>query len=414
MTHPASIATWAISAATIAAILLRPGRIAEWSWAIAGAALLVVSGLLSAPSAAAAAADGLPVYLFLAGMLTLSEIARVTGVFEWLAGVLVPMARRRPGRVFAGVYLTGIIVTALLSNDGTILLLTPAVLAVTRKAQLPRLPYLYACAFVANAASFILPISNPANLVVFRRLPAAGSWLVTFLAPSLAALVVTFAALRYAERRAIGQTFEPSFDASPITRSGTAALAAVCVSAALVVVAAAFGWPVGPAAFALGLVSLLVVAMADGRVPKRVLKETHWSIVPLVAGLFVIVQALDGTGALEYARTFFRYAGSLSHLCGNLVAGAVVTLGDNVLNNLPAGVLVRYSLHDHAIASHVANAALVGIDLGPNLSLTGSLATLLWLMTLRRDGIEVTPWQFLRVGAFVTVPSLLAALALVR
>ncbi len=203
MTHAAAVAVWIISAATIAAILLRPGRVSEFVWASAGAAVLVVSGLLPVSSAVHAAADGLGVYQFLAGMLVLSELARVTGVFDWVAAALLPRAAGSGARVFAGVYLVGVAVTALLSNDGTILLLTPAVLALTRRAKLAPIPFAYASAFVSNAASFILPISNPANLVVFRQLPTVGPWLRAFALPSLVALVCTYLVVRYMQRTQI-------------------------------------------------------------------------------------------------------------------------------------------------------------------------------------------------------------------
>lgn len=316
--------------------------------------------------------------------------------------------------MFAGVYVAGIVVTALLSNDGTILLLTPAVLALTRHARISPLPLAYASAFVSNAASFTLPFSNPANLVVFRQLPTIGPWLHAFALPSLAALACTYLVLRYTQREHIESRFHDGAPGVLLSRAGSTALIAVSVSAALIVVAAALGKPVGTTAFVLALLSVVAVTLRDGSIPRRVVAETHWSIVPLVAGLFVIVQALDRTGVLEFARGFFRHAAALPAIPGNFLAGSVIMAADNVLNNLPARVIVRYSLADHGIGSHIANSALIGIDLGPNLSLTGSLATFLWLMTLRRDGIEVTPWQFMRIGALVTIPSLAIALLCVR
>src|SRR6185437_4312993 len=95
------------------------------------------------------------------------------------------------------------------------------------------------------------------------------------------------------------------------------------------------------------------------------------------------------TGALEAARSMLRHASGLPPVLGRLYAGGVVTVADAVINNLPAGVIARYALRGPGISPHVAHAVLVGVDLGPNLSLSASLATLLWLMMLRRDGIEV-------------------------
>lgn len=414
MPAPSHIAIWAIAALTIAAILVRPFRVPEWCWAVAGAAALVASGLLPGASALHAAWDGMDVYLFLAGMLALSELARIEGLFDWLASRIVPAARGSTRLLFAWVYLAGIAITALLSNDGTILLLTPAVLAVVRGAGVTPLPFLFACAFVANAASFILPISNPANLVLFPTLPTLGPWFAAFGLPSLAAVALTYAALHMLFGRGLASGHESGVPQYALSPTGKLTAAVVAGSAGAILVCAAIGWPVGRAAFLLGGASLLVVALADSNSPRAVLRETPWTIVPLVAGLFVVVAALDRSGVLQLARDFFRYAGTLSPGSGKLLAGAAVAVADNALNNLPVGVILRYSVHAAAVAPFVSHAALIAVDLGPNLSLTGSLATLLWLITLRRENIEVTPLQFLKIGVVVTLPALAAALVAVR
>ncbi len=413
MSQPHSLAIWIVSAATIAAILLRPARIGEWVWAVFGAAILVAAGLLPLSAAGTAARDGVDVYLFLGGMLALAELGRVHGVFEWLSALLMPMARGKGSRVFICAFAGAIVVTALLSNDGTILLLTPALAAATRRAQIPALPLLFACAFVANAASFVLPISNPANLVVFRTLPTLGPWFSAFGLPSLAALLVTFAVLRGLFRTEIDRDCARDDEPPRLDRAGAAAGCAIAISVAIIVATAATGFSVGIAAFVTGALSIIAVSLFARATPARVLRAAPWSIVPLVAGLFVIVQALDRSGILMLARRFFVAAGTLAPLSGNLLTGFALAAADNVFNNLPVGVITRYALRDH-VAPHVVHAALVGVDLGPNLSVTGSLATILWLMTLRREGIHVSAWQFLRIGALVCLPSLAIALALVR
>jgi arsenical pump membrane protein len=414
VSHASAVITWAISAATIAAILLRPFAIGEWIWAVAGAALLVIVRLVPARAAGGAALDGLDVYLFLGGMLMLSELARVMGLFETLGDLLLRSARGGGLRLFAAVHLAGIAVTALLSNDGTILLLTPAVLALTRRAQIAPLPFLYACAFVSNAASFVFPISNPANLVVFRRLPALTPWLATFAVPSVVALLCTFAILYVVLHRAVPRRFAFDGQAVGLSRISRVAAIAVCTSALIIVACAGFDFYVGRATFVLGVISVALVALMQRNVASRIMRETPWSIIPLVAALFVIVAAIDRTGALAYTRGFLAAAAAMPVALGNLLTGFAVMFADNLLNNLPAGVLVRYSLANHTLGSHIAGAALVGVDLGPNLSLAGSLATLLWLLLLRREGINVTGMQFLRLGILVTLPTMALTLTCVR
>ena len=137
-------------------------------------------------------------------MMLIAEVARQEGVFDWLAALAVAHARGSPQRLFALVYAVGTVVTVLLSNDATAVVLTPAVYAATRAAGATPLPYLFVCAFIANAASFVLPISNPANLVVFAgRMPHLAAWLGQFGLPSVIAIAVTYLALRLMQRRAL-------------------------------------------------------------------------------------------------------------------------------------------------------------------------------------------------------------------
>jgi arsenical pump membrane protein len=316
--------------------------------------------------------------------------------------------------LFAGFFGISVAITVLLSNDGTIVLLTPAAIALASATRLRIMPLAFTVAFVANAASFVLPISNPANLVVFAKLPQLAEWLAVFAVPSAAAIVCTYAILRAMYANDLRPSYGIGQRAAPLTGNQRVTAAVVAVSLAAIVVAAGLGWPVGYVAVAAAAFSIAVVTVLDRAAAAAALRDAPWSIVPLVAGLFVIVRALDSTGALEHARTLLRNASSMPPILGRLYAGGVTTLADAFINNLPAGVIARYAVHGQDISTHIARAVLVGIDLGPNLSLTGSLATLLWLMLLRREGIDVSGRHFLTLGALVTIPSLALALIALR
>jgi arsenical pump membrane protein len=134
---------------------------------VLGAAILVALGLMPWAGALGAAGRGGDVYLFLIGMMLLAELARREGLFDTLAALAVHRAQGSATRLFGLTYVVGTVVTIFLSNDATAIVLTPAVYAATRAAKVQPLPYLFICAFIANAASFALPISNPANLVLF-------------------------------------------------------------------------------------------------------------------------------------------------------------------------------------------------------------------------------------------------------
>src|SRR5205814_5360281 len=135
--------------------------------------------------------------------MLIAELAQCEGLFDYLAALAVEHARGSPQRLFLQVYLVGTAVTVVLSNDATAIVLTPAVYAATRAAGAAPLPYLFVCAFVANAASFVLPISIPANLVVFgERMPHLSAWLAEFGLPSIVSIAVTYVVLRLTQHRA--------------------------------------------------------------------------------------------------------------------------------------------------------------------------------------------------------------------
>jgi arsenical pump membrane protein len=116
---PAHLAAWAIAALATAAVILRPGRWPEAVWAVTGALLLVAAQLLPWREALHAVGKGLDVYLFLAGMMLISELARREGLFDFLAARAVQHARGSAPRLFVGVYAIGVVVTVFMSNDAT-------------------------------------------------------------------------------------------------------------------------------------------------------------------------------------------------------------------------------------------------------------------------------------------------------
>src|SRR5437868_11280142 len=201
----ASILSGSIVALATAGVMIRPFRLPEAIWAVAGAVALVVCGLLPWGDALNGMRKGTDVYLFLIGMMLIAELARHEGLFDYLAAFAVEHARGSPQRLFLLIYLVGTLVTTLLSNDATAIVLTPAVYAATRAAGASPLPYLFVCAFIANAASFVLPISNPANLVVFgAHMPPLPAWLALFALPSIASIGATYVALHLSLRNALG------------------------------------------------------------------------------------------------------------------------------------------------------------------------------------------------------------------
>lgn len=413
--HLANLAIWPITIASIVLVLLRPRRIPEYIWATAGALLLVLTRLVPWRQALGSVREGTNVYLFLTGMMVLSEVARLHGVFDWLAEHAMEQARGSRLRLFTLVYGVGTAVTALLSNDATAVVLTPAVLAVVRRGRMSPMPYLFACAFTANAASFVLPISNPANLVVFDgHLPSLALWLRTFLLPAVVAIVGTFALLYWHNRKALAGTVDDGTRPVRLNAKGRIAALGILFSALFLLLISAAGRPLGPPTCAAALLVLLVVSAKDFRSMVRAVREISWGVLPLVASLFVLVEALNDAGAKPLTVAALHSIAGWPPVAGAAAAALGTGLAANILNNLPVGLIGAGAVQAAGASSLLHAAVLLGIDLGPNLSVSGSLATVLWLIALRREKIEVSAGRFLRAGLFVMPPVLLlAVLALV-
>lgn len=411
--HFHSLVIWLISLASIICMLVRPRGIPEYVWICSGAGLLVITRLLSPVAALSAVLKGVDIYLFLFGMMVLAELARDEGVFDWIADLAMRHAGGSSARLFLLIYLTGTVVTALLSNDATAVVLTPAVLATVRRAQVSPKPYLFICAFIANAASFLLPISNPANLVIYgRQLPPLAAWVKIFFAPSLIAIIVTYFLLRALSRSDLQKYYEPRSSPVELTGRGRLAVAGLVLSAIALIVRSAYGADLGlPTAMA-GVATLMFVAVKDRAAPMKVAKEVTWSVLFLVAGLFVIVEAMSQAGLLQSAVEGIGWLVPKPHAAADLSSAFGVAIISNLMNNLPVALASGAALQHLGNLPSMSYAVLLGVDIGPNLSVTGSLATILWLIALRREGIEISATEFLKAGIVIMPVSLLLSVLL--
>jgi arsenical pump membrane protein len=406
-------ATWAIAGLATAGVITRPFAWPEFVWAATGAVLLVALGQLTPAEAWAGAARGTDVYLFLVGMMLLAELARQEGLFDWLAAHAAALANGSARHLFTLIFAIGTVVTVFLSNDATAVVLTPAVAAVLRSAKAREpLPYLLICAFVANAASFVLPISNPANLVIYgNHMPALLQWLPTFALPSALSIAVTYAALRWTQRDKLREILAGNIEIPVLSIAGRLALLGLCATALLLLVSSGLGWQLGAPTFLAGSATTMLVLTRSANGPMAVAKHISWGVLPLVAGLFVLVAGLVKTGITQDLAAPLHHLIHQSATLAAWAAGAAIAIGCNLVNNLPAGLVAARVVAASPVPGHVRSAVLIGVDLGPNLSVTGSLATILWLTALRREGHSISAWTFLKLGAFVMPPALLLAIA---
>jgi arsenical pump membrane protein len=402
-----------VVALSIGGVLLRPFGSPEAVWAVGGAVVLVVCGVLPVRDALHGVAEGTDVYLFLTGMMLLSELARREKFFEWLAAHVARRADGSGAKLFFLVYAMGTVVTVFLSNDATAVVLTPAVAAVTRAAGAKNpVPFLLICAMVANAASFVLPISNPANLVIYgAHMPPLLAWLPRYGLASAAAVVVTFLLLRWSQRRALAAEVIGRGEVPGLTRGGAISAGGIFATAVVLLAVSGLGLSLGLPTFLAGFLTACAVLAAARKSPWGVVKDISWGVLPLVAGLFVLVAGLDEAGVTAALSAALRQAAQAAPGATVWASGLILGFGCNLVNNLPAGLVAGHAVQAAGVGAQVQAAVLVGVDLGPNLAVTGSLATILWLAALRRENLSVTAWTFLKLGAVVMPVTLVCALA---
>lgn len=404
---------WLIALVSIFLIIIRPFKIAEFYWALAGGCMLLLLRLITPAEAISGIGKGLDVYLFLTGMMLLAEIAKEEKLFDWLAALAVTSSKSSSLKLFGLIYLVGILTTVFLSNDATAVVLTPAVFAAVKAAKVKNpIPYLLICAFVANAASFVLPISNPANIVIYgKKLPPLVLWLRLYLIPSVVSVIVTYVCLYYNQRKQLKEKIESHIIIPRLSAEAKLAGWGILLSAIILLSCSALGLELGMPTFITGIGILLLITMRKGLNQAKMLSRISWGVIPMVAGLFVIVEGLVKTGLLNATQHWLEQGVQSSVAETTWLSGVGIALISNIMNNLPSGLIAANAVQISGIPDIVQRSILVGVDLGPNLSVTGSLATILWLVVLRKEGLEISAWQFLKIGFIVMLPALLLAIA---
>lgn len=414
-----TLLTSLIGLLTLVGIMIRPFRWNESHVAMGGAATLLLLGLIRPADAALTLVRDWNTFLFFLGMMGLSAMAEAAGLFDWLAVQAARLARRSAARLFLNVFLLGTVITMIFSNDTTALILTPVVYVLVTRLRLPVLPYLFACTFIADTASFLLPISNPINIIVMSRYPLnLFSFLRLLFLPSLVVIAINIGIfyLLYCSQ------LRGSFNIDNLSVVGKAVkhrayfrytLWVLAIVAPSYVIASAFQFPLSTVAV-VGALLLLGGALFWKRTTLLDAgKGISWSIFEFIAGMFVVVRAIENTGlTIKLGNLLLRLSGGTSF--GAVMVGTFgAALGTNLINNVPMAVVMNSSLGSvqhaaPAIRNGFVAATMFGCDLGPNLTTVGSLATILWLLILRQRDVEVSGLDYFKVGVLVTPVMLFA------
>jgi arsenical pump membrane protein len=375
---------------------------------------MVALGIESAGDAWRAAAAQWNVLLFFAGLMTIIAVAESAQIFVWIAHLSAHAARGSARRLFVMVIIACAAITMLLTNDAAALVMTPLVFSLASELRLRPLPYAFACAFMANAASLLLPISNPVNVVIAEAAHltldryVATLWLAALLAAGLTAALLTILFVRRIRRAFDPSTLEPPAGDSAY-RAEVAML--LVVTGVALTASTMVGGLVGVVACAAAAV-LLAHGLLRRRIElRRVASDVNPSIIILVAALFSLAEGVVRAGAFAAA---FQSLSALPPKVAGVAAALAAAIASNLFNNLPTAALASTTL-SHAtlpisLTHQIAAGAIVGCDLGPNFTIVGSLSTLLWLILLRRRGLEVSSLAYARIGVIVAPVALLGAI----
>jgi arsenical pump membrane protein len=399
----AEVVALLLLAAVLGFAIAQPRGLPEATVAVPAAAITVAFGVVRPADALAQVHQLGPTVGFLAAVLVLAHLADTQGTFRWLGDRLVSVSGGHPRRLLVVVFAAAAVTTAVLSLDATVVLLTPVVFGTAARLRVRAKPHVYACTHLANSASTLLPVSNLTNLLAFS---ACGLSFLGFAAlmaaPWLASLAVEFLALRWFFATDLAGSTEPP---GRLTTS-TPRFALTVIAATLAGFAASSFTTVPPV-----LVALAGAGVLTGKA--LICREiTPWRLVQATAPLFclfvlalgVVVAGVTTHGLGAALGAVLPTTPTLPGLLA--VAGLAATLS-NIVNNLPATLVLLGALGP---APHpgLVLAALLGVNIGPNLTYVGSLATLLWRRVLAGRDAAPTLGEFSRLGA-LTVPACLTA-----
>ena len=390
-------------AASLTAAVARWRRAPDWAVAVAAAVVVVLVGALSVHDARTALGRLGPTVGFLAALLVLADACRRAGVFDALGALMAFGSRRRPGRLLAMVFLAAAGTTAVLSLDATIVLLTPIVFATAARLPASPRPHVYACSHLANSASLLLPVSNLTNLLAFA---AAGVSFTRFAAlmalPWLVAIAVEWIVLS----RVFADDLRSA--AAPVAGQRAEERPALPVFALAVIALTLLGFGISsivgiaPVWFAAAGAVVLTLRRPPDSLTSLV-SAAEPTFLVFVLALGVVVTAAGNHGLSSVVDSLLPHGASLPALLGVAAVSAVLA---NMVNNLPATLIIVAVVS--ASAPGAVLAMLIGVNVGPNLTYVGSLATLLWRRIVHAHDEDIDTREFLKLGA-LTVPAALVA-----
>lgn len=404
-------AAYTTVAVAIALVVARPRvghyRLSPAIASLGAAAVLWALGVIHLDTVTTAARELWQPFLTLGSIMVMTHIATELGVLELWARRASRWAHTTR-RAFAATFLLGVVTSTVLNNDAAILLLVPFVLAMVKRRYADHvrmsIPFAFAVFMAAGVAPF--PVANPMNMVVASFAGIGfNEYAAVMLPVATGVWLVSIVFLSYWFRADLTEPIgEPTAPPLEVTRSRLAVMAILGLVLAAYALVSYLGGPLWIVA-ASGAALTVTVAGAAGRpVPGLVARGVSWQTLAFLAGVILLALGLKNQGLVGHLAALYTQVSATE-------VGILSAAGSALLNNHPMAYLNMLALTDAGRDQGFFLAALIGGDLGPRLLPIGSLAGLLWLERLHRADVEVSLGTFVKVGAFVAIPSLATALA---
>ena len=357
-------------------------------------------------------------------VIIISLLLDEAGFFEWAALHVARWGKGSSRKLFAFIILLGAAVSALFANDGAALILTPIVIAMLlalRFSPAATLAFVMAAGFIADTASLPLVVSNLVNIVSADYFGIGFSEYASIMVPvNLVSIAATLGMLLWFFRKDLPRTYELDQLKAPeaAIRDKATFVAGWWVLALLLVGFFAIeplGVPISAIAAACALILYLIAAHGHVISTRKVLKDAPWQVVVFSLGMYLVVYGLRNAGLTDYLTQILNVFAGYGVWGASLGTGLLAAGLSSVMNNMPTVLVGALSIHSAEATGIVREAMIyanvIGCDLGPKITPIGSLATLLWLHVLARKNIVITWGYYFRTGIVLTLPILLATLA---
>ncbi len=414
----AGIVSFVLLGLVIVLVTLRPSGRAEVVVALPAALIVVIARLAPWAAVRHELRFLAPTLVFLAAVFVIAEVAAAAGVFDAAGRVVGRLSGSSPRRLVLVVAVAAAVTTTVLSLDATAVLLTPVVLRVARSRRVDSDAALLTTTQLANGGSLLLPVSNLTNLIVFplTGLTFAG-FAVRMVLPLAAAVGVITAVLALRvrgdapvvhDRPSAPQTVIESntYEVADATLDGFGRAVSLGLVALLVAFFVGSLVDIAPSAIAAaGATVLAIAALVQRRTtPTALVRAASPGFIVFVGALGVVVTAATRHGLAHAVGNALPAGSGFDSLLGVAVVAALLA---NAVNNLPATLVLLSALPAGAAAPLLA--ALIGVNVGPNLTYTGSLATLLWRKSVRAEGAEPSRRAFFTAAVLTTPLALFTA-----